>query len=96
MESADQLESGAGVASDAACLVSWFRGDRYLGACGKKVSGTFCEELALRVLCTKGTGHLFPAHCLAVRVDLSDSGYAADEKVEGLCFQQAMDDVHDG
>jgi len=28
------------------------------------VSGTFCEELALRVLRTKGTGHLFPAHCL--------------------------------
>ncbi len=25
------------------------------------MSGTFCEELALRVLCTKGTGHLFPA-----------------------------------
>ncbi len=32
----------------------------------KKVSGTFCEELAPRVLCTKGTGHLFPAQCLEV------------------------------
>jgi len=31
------------------------------------VSGTFCEELALRVLRTKGTGHLFPAHCLIMR-----------------------------
>jgi len=31
------------------------------------VSGTFCEELALRVLRTKGTGHLFPAHCLFIR-----------------------------
>ena len=28
------------------------------------MSGTFCEELALRVLRTKGTGHLFPAQCL--------------------------------
>ena len=30
----------------------------------QKVSGTFCEELALRVLRTKGTRHLFIAHCL--------------------------------
>jgi len=28
------------------------------------VSGTFCEELALRVLCTKGSGHFFTALCL--------------------------------
>ncbi len=31
------------------------------------MSGTFCEELALRVLRTKGTGHLFLAHCLRNR-----------------------------
>jgi len=28
------------------------------------VSGTSCEELALRVPCTKGSGHFFAAHCL--------------------------------
>src|SRR6056297_558461 len=33
------------------------------GSCDKKESGTFCEELALRVLRTKGTRHLFIAHC---------------------------------
>ncbi|TVQ04834.1 MAG: hypothetical protein EA381_00075 [Planctomycetaceae bacterium] len=33
------------------------------GSCGERVSGTFCEELALRVLCTKGTGHSFAAFC---------------------------------
>src|SRR6056297_3480959 len=40
------------------------RKSAYLGSCDKKVSGTFCEELALRVLRTKGTRHLLIAHCL--------------------------------
>jgi len=35
-----------------------------LGSSGKYVSGTICQELALRVLRTNGTGHLFPAHYL--------------------------------
>src|SRR6056297_142723 len=40
------------------------RKSAYLGSCDKKVSGTFCEELALRVLRTKGTRHLLIAHYL--------------------------------
>ena len=47
---------------------AWEKGVRYhlpgtgpAGALrGKKVSGTICQELALRMLCTNGTGHLFP------------------------------------
>jgi hypothetical protein len=39
---------------------------------GKKVSGTFCEELALRVLCTKGSGHFFTARSLAEMIAKTD------------------------
>ena len=38
------------------------------------MSTSFCEELALRVVCTKGTGYFFTAHCLlACRRKLKES-----------------------
>ena len=39
-----------------------------LAMCGKKASGTFCEEIALRVLRRKGARHLFSARSLSLSV----------------------------
>ena len=50
---------------------------------GKKVSGTFYEELALRVLCTKGTRHLFLTRCfITCLVGWTMLGFAAAPAAE--------------
>src|SRR6056297_4172993 len=70
------------------------RKSAYLGSCDKKVSGTFCEELALRVLRTKGTRHLLIAHCLVALWSAvkASTGYAFPVAGTEICFTQRVAD----
>src|SRR6056297_4271913 len=62
--------------------------------CDKKVSGTFCEELALRVLRTTGTRHLLIAHCLVALWSAvkASTGYAFPVAGTEICFTQRVAD----